>query len=394
MLRIGMHPIGGDLWMGGYNYQVNLARTVSKYAAGEAELVIGQAPETPEARLQPFRNLPGVTLDVDPLFSPTQNSARLRQAMLTGVDSRARDFFQRHRCDVVFENATYFGWRFPFPTLAWIPDFRHRYLPFPRGMWLRREFGFRMQIATGRQFMLSSGDAEADCVRFYPATKGRTNVVRFAVPPPKDIPNDEIIAIRDGLGLPEDFFFLPNQFWWHKNHELAADALRILKDRGVNAVIAASGNTTDPENPGRFDALMQHVKNRGVEDRFRMLGQIPYHSLVALIRGCRALINPSRFEGWSTTVEEAKALGAPMLLSGIGVHREQAEGMAVFFDCDDAAGLADAMQRELVAPRGPAMLKPTPVALNEQRERDFAASFVRAAQATLAARGRRPAAGA
>ncbi len=38
-----------------------------------------------------------------------------------------------------------------------------------------------------------------------------------------------------------------------------------------------------------------------------------------------ALINPSQFEGWSTTVEEAKSLGVKMLLSDLEVHKEQAK---------------------------------------------------------------------
>jgi glycosyltransferase involved in cell wall biosynthesis len=59
--------------------------------------------------------------------------------------------------------------------------------------------------------------------------------------------------------------------------------------------------------------------------------------------GANALLNPSRFEGWSTTVEEAKAVGTPMLLSDIPVHREQAPN-ARFFGTEDAAALADAIE--------------------------------------------------
>lgn len=33
-------------------------------------------------------------------------------------------------------------------------------------------------------------------------------------------------------------------------------------------------------------------------------------------------VNPSFYEGWSTTVEEAKSIGVPLLLSDIPVHRE------------------------------------------------------------------------
>jgi glycosyltransferase involved in cell wall biosynthesis len=60
-----------------------------------------------------------------------------------------------------------------------------------------------------------------------------------------------------------------------------------------------------------------------------------------------AIVNPSLSEGWSTNVEEARALGVPMVLSDIAVHREQAAGCAVFFDPDSAGSAADALQRAL-----------------------------------------------
>ena len=53
---------------------------------------------------------------------------------------------------LVFESARFFGWRLPFPAVAWFPDIQHRRLPqlfSPAARW-RREIGFRAQIASGR----------------------------------------------------------------------------------------------------------------------------------------------------------------------------------------------------------------------------------------------------
>jgi len=65
----------------------------------------------------------------------------------------------------------------------------------------------------------------------------------------------------------------------------------------------------------------------------------------ALLRVSAALINSSRFEGWSTTVEEAKSFGVPMILSDLDVHREQTAGMAMYFGTDDPTALADHLTR-------------------------------------------------
>ena len=57
-----------------------------------------------------------------------------------------------------------------------------------------------------------------------------------------------------------------------------------------------------------------------------------------------ALLNPSLYEGWSTTVEEARSAGVPMLLSDLTVHREQAGDRAAYFSGGDAEGLANLLQ--------------------------------------------------
>ncbi len=74
--------------------------------------------------------------------------------------------------------------------------------------------------------MLSSEDSKRSCEHFYPAARGRTHVVRFAVPPKGKIDYSVARAIADKYRLPEHYVFLPNQFWKHKNHLLVLEALK------------------------------------------------------------------------------------------------------------------------------------------------------------------------
>src|SRR5205085_684123 len=182
--RLAIPVIGGPHWLGGWNYMLNLVRVMAEFAPGEVDLLLFAGSDLYPGALAELQALPGVTLVQDAMFDPAPTSRRLARAIVTGVDRPALDLFRRHGVDVVFEAARFFGRRFPLPAIAWFPDFQHRRLPhlFPRfGRW-RREIGFRAQIATGRLIMLSSAAAEADCLSFYPQARGRTRVVRFAVP--------------------------------------------------------------------------------------------------------------------------------------------------------------------------------------------------------------------
>jgi hypothetical protein len=60
-----------------------------------------------------------------------------------------------------------------------------------------------------------------------------------------------------------------------------------------------------------------------------------------------AVIQPSFFEGWSTVIEDGKALGQYILAADIPVNREQLEANASFFDNKNAGELAFVMQEVL-----------------------------------------------
>jgi hypothetical protein len=57
------------------------------------------------------------------------------------------------------------------------------------------------------------------------------------------------------------------------------------------------------------------------------------------------VIQPSRFEGWSTSVQDGRALGRPVICSDLPVHREQAPDALGHFGCDDPKALADILER-------------------------------------------------
>jgi glycosyltransferase involved in cell wall biosynthesis len=333
--------IGGKNWTGGYNYLLNLVRALTEHASGRVRPVLFFGTDIDEEDALPFESIVGAVVVRSAVFDQARQGARLRQALLTGCDYAAAAAFAGQGINVVFEPALFYGWRFPVRAVAWIPDFQHRYLKnlFDFKAYWKRELGFKAQILSGRHVMLSSEDARQDCERFYPSTRGRTHVVRFAVPAVGCIDAIVVRAVADSYGLPEKFFFLPNQFWKHKNHEYVIQALKILKVRGKEVVIAASGKQADPRDPGHFPRLQQLIKSEGLEQNFRLLGLIPHAHIPALMRSCSALINPSKFEGWSTTVEEAKAMGTPTILSSLRVHREQSAD-AVLFDPEKPEELA------------------------------------------------------
>jgi len=234
-------------------------------------------------------------------------------------------------------------------TIGWIPDFQHMHLPhfFPAKELKRRTKLYRDLIAKCDLVIVSSESARADFQHFSPHFAGKARVLRFCAVPV--ISSDEaVVDVRLTYNLSCPFFYIPNQAWAHKNHLTAIRALAELQKHYPDVKVVCSGSLSDYRNPAHLNALRSEIAQRGLTDRFILLGVIPYPHIAPLMRESRAVINPSMFEGWSTTVEEAKALGVPLILSGIDVHREQCErGEAAFFDSLDAIALAALMRDKI-----------------------------------------------
>jgi glycosyltransferase involved in cell wall biosynthesis len=333
-----------------------------------------------------FEALIGSRLVRDPSVARGRR-AGLLSALAFGRNRAALSLCKRHHCDVFMEAAEFLGWRFPVACLVWVPDFQDRQLPHLFSPWsyYGKWLGLLLQIATGRIVLVSSEDARSDCEQFYPWSRGRIAVARFAVRPALQ-PGENDPQVPANHRLPARYFYLPNQYWAHKNHTRVVEALRLLCDRGVNIIVASSGNPQDPRHADHYARLREKVAADGLTEHFLFLGNIPSRDVAILMRSSVAMLNPSLFEGWSTTVEEAKSLGVRMVLSNLAVHREQTGEAAEFFDPTDPMAIAASLEKVWSECRGPpTLIEQRAAAANaELRIRDFAVHFTRACDRALA----------
>jgi glycosyltransferase involved in cell wall biosynthesis len=331
-------------WMGGINYYANLMHALLSLPNRRIEPVILTSPGTPEEILT---GLPSIEILRTPLVDRLSRLQYLRRVpyRLIGRDLLMETWSRCHGLELLSHSDS-LGARASVPTLGWIPDFQQfRHPEFfsstDSAIRIRRHRRF-CEACQG--IVLSSYDAQKHLADFAPAAVAKSAVLHFVSGLGGEANNRTLEGdLHERYNLRAPYFHLPNQFWAHKNHRVVIDALAILKARGHTPLVIATGHTADSRQPGYFTELMRHVETLGVGDTFRVLGLVPYADLTALMRNAAAVINPSLFEGWSTSVEESKSLGKTVLLSDIAVHREQAPEHGKFFDPRDAPALAQAM---------------------------------------------------
>jgi len=338
----------GDGWIGGVNYFRNLFAALGELPERTVEpvLLFGQKSDGKH-----YRDFPWIqtirTSYLDRLH-PAWFLRRMVQKAFGG-DAAFNLLLKRHR--IGFQSHVFgVASRSAVPTAGWIPDFQHIHLPefFPDAELKSRDDQMRRIARFCHAIILSSHDARNDLAKFAPESVAKSHVLHFVanVPEAKNVPSAAALAEKYQLRGP--YFHLPNQFWAHKNHLVVVRALRILKEQGRTAQVVATGNPKDTRQPDHFQKLMDLARQLGVGDaEFRVLGLVSFPDLVGLMENSVALINPSFFEGWSTTVEEAKSLGKRIILSNLGVHQEQNPPGAVYFDPKSPENLAARMSEVL-----------------------------------------------
>ena len=70
-----------------------------------------------------------------------------------------------------------------------------------------------------------------------------------------------------------------------------------------------------PDN-GILKEILEYISNNNLNVKY--LGEISEDKKRELLRKCRALVNPSPFEGFGLTLVEAEAIGKPTIIVGHG----------------------------------------------------------------------------
>jgi glycosyltransferase involved in cell wall biosynthesis len=298
---------------------------------------------------------------------------------LFGTMAMATSLLKSHGISIVSHVWFVYKGNKPFHIISWIPDFQYLHLPelFPQLDPTTETARNREIIAQSDMNVLSSYCALEDFKQVSPPECiGKTAVLQFVSQPRNAARTQDISrqAVETKFGFSGKFFFLPNQFWAHKNHMVVGRAVKLLKDRGVNVLVLCTGNLIDfrYKDTPYVDRIKEYVATNGLEQNIRILGLIDYDEVLFLMRNSIAVLNPSKFEGWSSSVEEAKSVGKKIILSRINVHVEQVPARGEYFDPDDADTLAAIMEKVWVSDDGLSSADAERIALENLHQRTVA----------------------
>lgn len=375
MTTVGFAIFVNSAWLGGVNYYRNLITALYEDPERRIDVVLLTGSNPDPAHFKGFPELPMIQSAMLDWRRDFGILGRIWER-LTRRNRKLDQLMRSHGIDVL-SHSFVLGEDARTRVISWIPDFQHVYLPalFSAREIQERNHKFEAQCSMSDIVVLSSEAARADLIRMFPWASGKSEVLRFV---PR-IEGLERLRSRDDLERQYEFsgpyIYLPNQYWAHKNHGVVVEALALLRQSGRKVQIISTGNQSDYRHPDFYEKFCAKLQQLGVGESYLRLGIVPYADLLALMRHAVCLINPSLFEGWSTTVEEGKAMGKHIILSDLPVHREQNPERSDFFATGDAQSLAEIMWKrwQKLAGKG----DPTPPDVLEQQNQAGRLAFSR-----------------
>ena len=346
MIKVGFIGAVSKEWMGGINYFNNLLFAIDSLNNKELQIFVFVGKKTDEDIKNMFRKY--ATVIEDRIFDRKSLKwflMKLEQKifktnfLLENILKKYDIQVLSHTSITKFKNIK---------TINWIPDFQHIHLPqmFSKKEIENRDKSFIQIIKESDVVVLSSFDALKDLRKFSSEYQNKARVLQFVSQPNSryfELNENDKNNVLKKYDIKDEFFYMPNQFWKHKNHMIVFEAINELKKKGIDIFLVCTGHLADYRNKTYIDEIKNFIKINNLEKNIKLLGLVEYEDVFALIKFSKAVINPSLFEGWSSTVEECKSVEKNMILSDLDVHKEQYPN-ATFFERNSVESLKNILK--------------------------------------------------
>ncbi len=344
--KIGILFYYGRNWMGGVMYIINLIKSIDKLSDSEKPEIILFFNDNS----QPFVSEISYPYLKEVYRMPKNEYVNYIFSVIKGKNCFEDGLLEQYQLDGLFPlNDFPFKLKKNTPKIvAWYPDLQHKFYPqfFTKTKLFFREWRLKKILRNAADIVLSSNDVYSQFKKFYNINPNLNfHILHFtSIIDRIDFPPIE--ELKRKYKIKGNFFMVSNQFWQHKNHEVVLNALKILKDEGINCQVLFTGNMAGKTTATYIERLNGILVNYDLHAYVEFAGLISREEQLCLMKNSMAVIQPSLFEGWSTVIEDAKALKCQIIASNLNVHKEQLENgkLGFLFESQNAFDLANILK--------------------------------------------------
>jgi glycosyltransferase involved in cell wall biosynthesis len=227
-------------------------------------------------------------------------------------------------------------------SVAAVHDLMHKYEPhfeeYQHGEYDRRELHCSAMCKYSSAILVDSEIGKKHVIESYSVDENKVFVLPFV--PPFYLLNSQEVDVKSKYSLPERYIFYPAQFWEHKNHLNLFEALKILKEDGVDIDLVLVGSKKN-----NYEKSMGAIKRVGLCDRVHVLGYVPNDDIYSLYKNAVAMTFVSLAGPTNIPPMEALLTGCPLICSNAYAMQEQVGDAALLVEPKDPVDIAQKIKR-------------------------------------------------
>ena len=341
--RLGILFNFNPKWMGGVIYNLNIVKTLGFLNDEDKPLILlvynPQLKKYIDEIDYPY--MEKVAHDFPSIYKGYM------QSFLKNENVFVHELVVSHQLDAIFPMHDYpVKSKLDAKLVSWYADLQHFYYPqfFTKRKRIERNERIKLILKNSKDLVVSSQAVKDDFLKFFkiPATL-RIHIYHF-VSIIEGLPEVSYEAIRDQYKLEDHYYMISNQFHKHKNHKVAFEAVAELKKKGINICMAITGRFPEQPDSPYLQELHDIINANDLKDSIRFLGLIPRGDQLLLMKHAKAILHPSLFEGWSTVIEDAKSLQAPVIAANLAVNIEQLQETGTYFEPHNVKQLTEILE--------------------------------------------------
>jgi len=139
------------------------------------------------------------------------------------------------------------------------------------------------------------------------------------------VPKTKVISVKKKYGITGSYLFYWGTLQPRKNISRLIDAFAKVDKPQLKLVICGKKGWL-------YDQILEQAKSLNIENRVIFTGFAPNDDLPALIKGSRAFVLPSLYEGFGMPVVEAQAVGTPVVVSQVSSLPEIAGESGIYIE--------------------------------------------------------------
>ena len=346
MIRVGfVINFRSSQWLGGYNYYKNLFNCLNDL---KNKKIIPIIITYKKKEIENDEVISKLEIIETQLVSRSNLTLKIFNKVLIILFNKNiffENFYTKNKIQIL-SHSGWIGKRSKIINLPWIPDFQELHLPenfnFISRVIRRCRVFFCYYFST--KILVSSKSAFQDLKRISKNAAKKALLIKHSVDIPKRSELKSLKYLKKKYHINYEYFFLPNQYWKHKNHEVVLKAMKENTSKQKYFIIS-TGNISDHRHPEYISNIKKEISKNQF---YKALTIIPYIDMLSLMYYSIAVINPSKSEGLSNTVEQAKAMNKKIILSDIKVHLEQRDKNCVYFKTDNHIKLNNILEKEAI----------------------------------------------